>query len=296
MPQKGTIYRILIASPSDCVKERSSIPETIYSWNSVHSFHTGIMLEPVMWETHVIPELGNRPQETINNQIVDSCDFLIGAFWTRMGTATGEHVSGTAEEIDRLRNQGKKIFLYFSSAPVVPESIDPDQYKALVEYKKSLRGQGITFDYSNIGEFREMLQRHLSSLMASITKENGTAEPEKEGNIENSQLEMFKSQIETFLRKLDARWVAEKDSGPHNITDAQYIISSSLDDLIHYRSQIVSDPENKLLPIFSEATKTMKELGRHQLYMDGGKSFKEFWEKGDAAIELLKRLPLALSN
>jgi hypothetical protein len=75
MPQKGTIYRILIASPSDCVKERSSIPEIIYSWNSVHSFHTGIILEPVMWETHVIPELGNRPQEIINNQIVDSCDF-----------------------------------------------------------------------------------------------------------------------------------------------------------------------------------------------------------------------------
>ncbi|KAF0189904.1 MAG: hypothetical protein FD168_202 [Desulfobulbaceae bacterium] len=296
MPQKGTIYRILIASPSDCVKERSAIPETIYSWNSVHSFHTGIMLEPVMWETHVIPELGNRPQEIINNQIVDSCDFLIGAFWTRMGTATEEHVSGTAEEIDRLRNQGKKIFLYFSSAPVVPESIDPDQYKALVEYKKSLRGQGITFEYSNIGEFREMLQRHLSSLMASITKENGIAEPEKEGKIENSQIEMFKSQIETFLRKLDARWVSEKDSGPHNIEDAQYIISSSLDDLINYRSQIVSDPENKLLPIFSEATKIMKELGRHQLYMDGGKSFQEFWEKGDAAIELLKKLPLALSN
>lgn len=292
MPQKRTIYRILIASPSDCVKERSAIPEIIYSWNSVHSFHTSTILEPVMWETHVIPELGNRPQEIINNQIVDSCDFLIGAFWTRIGTATGDHVSGTAEEIDRLRSQGKQIFLYFSSAPVVPNSIDPDQYKALIEYKKSLMGQGIAFDYSNISEFREMLQRHLSSLMASITKANGTDEPKEQKK--DSETEMLKSQFEAFLRKLEAEWHAERDSEPHNIEDGQYIISSALDDLLNYHSQIVSDPENKLIPIFTEASKTMKELGRHQLYLDGGKSFRAFWEKGNAVIELLKKVPLAL--
>lgn len=295
MPQNGTIYRILIASPSDCVKERSSIPEIIYSWNSVHSFHTGIILEPVMWETHVFPEMGNRPQEIVNKQIVDSCDFLIGAFWTRIGTATGDYVSGTAEEIDRLRSQGKKIFLYFSSAPVVPESIDQDQYKARIEYEKNLRGQGITFKYSDMGEFREMLQRHLSSLMASITKGSSADELEQVKE-KGSEVEMFKSQIEAFLRKFEAKWVAERDSDPHNIEDAKYIVSSALDDLLHYRSQIVSDPENVLIPIISEASKEMKALGRHTLYLDGGNSFREFWEKGDAVIDALKKLPLALSK
>jgi hypothetical protein len=106
---------------------------------------------------------------------------------------------------------------------------------------------------------------------------------------------MFKSQFEAFLRKFEAEWHAERDSEPHNIEDAQYIISSALDELLHYRSQIVSDPENKMIPIFTEASKTMKELGRHQLYLDGGKSFRAFWEKGDAVIERLKKLPLALS-
>jgi len=296
MPQNGIIYRVLIASPSDCVKERTSIPEIIYSWNSVHSLHTGIILEPVMWETHVIPELGNRPQEIINKQIVDSCDFLIGAFWTRIGTETGGYVSGTAEEIDRLRNQEKNIFLYFSSAPVVPESINQEQYAALIEYKKSLRGQGITFDYSNIGEFREMLQRHISSLMASITKNTDSFEQNASSDGGNSEVEMFKSQIEAYLRKYEAEWSAERDSEPHNIEDAQYIISSYLDDLLDYRSQIVSDPENELIPIISEATKLMKELGRHRLYVDGGASFREFWNKGDSVIELLKGLPVALSK
>jgi len=294
MPQNGIIYRVLIASPSDCVKERSSIPEIIYSWNSSHSYHTGIILEPVMWETHVIPQLDDRPQDIINNQIVDSCDFIIGTFWTRIGTATGDHISGSAEEIDRLRGQGKKVLLYFSSSPVVPDSIDPEQYQALLEYKKKLRNEGITFNYSNISEFREMLQKHLSALMASITKESGvTVTPIEK---EESDAEMFKSQFEAFLRKYMAEWAAERDSEPHDIEDAKYIVESALDDLLHYQSQIVVDPENELIPTFSEAAIIMKELGRHTLYIDGGKSFEKFWEKGDSVIVLLKKISVVLSS
>lgn len=296
MPQKGTIYRVLIASPSDCKKERTAIPEIIYSWNSVNSFHTGVILEPVMWETHVFPALGDRPQEIINKQIVDSCDFLVGAFWTRIGTATGGHVSGTAEEIERLRSQGKDVFLYFSLAPVIPDSIDSEQYKALKEYKNSLRDKGITFDYSEIGEFREMLQRHLSSLMASITKANNVDSANDIGATNSNQVEMFKSQFETFLRKFEAEWSAERDSEPYNTDDAKYIISSALDELMHYRSQIVSDPDNKLIPVFAKISKEMKSLCRHQLYMDGGKSFNNFWEKGDATIDQLKNIPQLLSE
>jgi hypothetical protein len=293
MPQNGKIYRILIASPSDCVKERVAIPEIIHSWNSVHSFQTGVILEPVMWETHVIPELGARPQAIINNQIVDSCDFLIGAFWTRIGTATGDHLSGTVEEIERLRLQGKKVILYFSSAPVIPDSINHDQYTSLIAYKKKLREEGITFDYSDVGQFRELLQRHLATLMVQITRENNIeGEPVESG----SEVEIFKSQIERFLRRFEAEWAAERDSEPHNIEDAQYIIRSALDEVIDFRSQIVSDPENKLIPIFIEASKLMKELGRHQLYMDGGKSFNNFWEKGDTVINMLKKIPDAFDS
>lgn len=295
MPQKGLIYRVLIASPSDCVKERSSIPEIIYSWNSSHSFHTGVILEPVMWESHVIPDLGGRPQEVINKQIVDSCDFLIGAFWTRIGTVTGHHISGTAEEIDRLRTQGKKTLLYFSSAPVVPDSIDLDQYKELQNYKKAIRDQGIIFDYVDIGQFREMLQKHISSLMASLTKENGDIS-NQEDSLPESEIQMFKSQFDSFVRKLNTEWASERDSEPHNIEDAKYILSSSVDELLHFQSQIVSDPNNELIPLFQECAKALKVLQRHTLYLDGGKSFTEFWEKGDAAIMSLQKISDVLAS
>jgi len=124
-----------------------------------------------------------------------------------------------------------KVFLYFSSAPVVPESIDQDQYKSLIEYRDRLRSEGVIFEYSSIGEFRDLVQRHLSSFMASIIKDSSADSQADISDQNNSQVEMFRSQIEAFLRRFEAEWAAERDSEPHNIEDAKYIVSSALDEL-----------------------------------------------------------------
>jgi hypothetical protein len=138
MPQKAIIYRILVASPSDCVHERRLVPDVIHAWNAAHSLASGAILEPVLWETHAVPESGDRPQGLINKQLVDNCDILIGTFWTRLGTSTGKAESGTAEEIEEFRRDGKRVLLYFSSAPVAPESLDAGQYAALAAYRDRL--------------------------------------------------------------------------------------------------------------------------------------------------------------
>lgn len=101
----------------------------LYWHRGVHSIDRSTIVEPVLWETHSRPAFGDRPQELLNQQLVKNCDLLIGAFWTRLGTPTGKAESGTAEEIEQFRSEGKPVLLYFSSAPAMPESIDPDQYK-----------------------------------------------------------------------------------------------------------------------------------------------------------------------
>ncbi len=290
MPTQGTIYRILIASPSDCAKERASIQEVIYSWNSAHSLHTNVILEPVMWETHVIPAIGDRPQELINRQLVDYCDFLIGAFWTRIGTETGGHVSGTAEEINEMRTKGKNVFLYFSSAPVALDSVDPDQYASLIKYKKELRGEGITFEYSDIVQFREMLHKHLSSLMASICNDQSVGGGENNDN----EIELFKSQFSIFLRRFESEWISERDSNPTNIDEGKYILQAGLSELMDFRSYIESDPDDKIIPVIEDCAKSLRELGRHRLTLDGGRTFDEFWKKGSEAIGVLQVIPALL--
>jgi hypothetical protein len=170
MPQLATIYRIFVASPSDCVQERKLVPEVIHSWNAAHSLHNAAILEPVLWEKHSRPEFGDRPQAIINKQLVENCDILIGTFWTRLGTATGAAVSGTAEEIEEFRRSGKRVLLYFSSAPLPPENLQIDQYRALTEYKATLGDKGLYFQYDSVSNLRELLQRHLAVTMAEIHK------------------------------------------------------------------------------------------------------------------------------
>jgi hypothetical protein len=91
----ATTYRVLIASPSDLTEEREAATIAIHDWNAQHAAAEGIVLLPVKWETHARPESGVRPQEAINAQIVQTCDILLGMFWTKLGSDTGVAESGT---------------------------------------------------------------------------------------------------------------------------------------------------------------------------------------------------------
>lgn len=299
MPQQGLIFRILVASPSDCIQERKAVPEIIYSWNATNSLRSAAILEPVLWETHATPAMGDRPQALINKQLVQQCDLLVGVFWTRLGTDTGVAQSGTVEEIEEFRKDGKPVLLYFSSAPVVPESIDHEQYQKLVAYKKALQDQGIVFSYDSAGAFRELLQRHLASTIGDLLAAKGKSadlSPTPEESDEIKAIKMFKSQFESFLRRFEADWAAERDTDPHGIDDGKYILRDASTEVLSFKSQIVKDDGQGLTGIFQDALKSLKELGRHELYIDGGVSYRAFWEKGNEVLENLKKIPPILEE
>jgi hypothetical protein len=300
MPQQGLIFRVLVASPSDCIQERKAIPEIIYSWNAANSLRNAAILEPVLWETHATPAMGDRPQALINKQLVQQCDLLVGVFWTRLGTNTGVAESGTVEEIEEFRKHGKPVLLYFSSVPVIPESIDHEQYQKLVAYKKTLQDQGIVFSYDSVGAFRELLQRHLASTIGDLLAVHGKSpsdpSPTPEVSDEIKAIKMFKSQFESFLRRFEADWAAERDTEPHGIDDGKYILRDASSEVLSFKSQIVKDDGQRLTNILQDALKLLKELGRHELYMDGGVSYREFWVKGNEVLESLKKIPVILEK
>jgi hypothetical protein len=299
MPQQGLIFRILVASPSDCIHERKAIPEIIYSWNAANSLRNAAILEPVLWETHATPAMGDRPQAIINKQLVKQCALLVGVFWTRLGTDTGVAESGTAEEIEEFRKEGKPVLLYFSSVPVVPESIDHKQYQKLVAYKKTLQNQGIVFSYDSVAAFRELLQRHLTSTIGDLLVAQGKSSgpsPTPEESDEIKAIRMFKSQFDSFLRRFEADWAAERDTEPHGIDDGKYILRDASSEVLSFKSQIVKDDGQGLTDILQDALKCLKELGRHELYIDGGVSYRTFWEKGNEVLASLKKIPRILEE
>lgn len=169
MPFSSTVFKVLIASPSDVPSERKIIAQALNDWNSLHSEEHGQLLLPVMWETHSAPAMGDRPQAIINEQVVKSCDMLIGAFWTRIGSPTGVEESGTVEEIKWFLGQKKPVMLYYSKAPVDIDNVDMGQYEKLKQFKTSIRDKGIQAEYKSPDELSASLYRHLTIVLRDMS-------------------------------------------------------------------------------------------------------------------------------
>jgi hypothetical protein len=123
------------------------------------------MLTPVSWDTHSAPDLSDRPQELINRRVLKHCDLLVGIFWTRLGTPTGKAASGTVEEIQEHLSAGKPAMVYFSRAPVIPDSVDQAQYEAVREFKQWCRSRGLVLEYDDLEDFERQFRRHLALIL-----------------------------------------------------------------------------------------------------------------------------------
>jgi hypothetical protein len=162
MSYQANVYQVIIASPGDVPKERQLAREIVYEWNNINSLDRRICLLPVGWEHNSSPEMGARAQEFINKQLLENSDLLIGIFWTRIGSPTGESTSGSVEEIEKHVESGKPAMLYFSNTPVRPDSIDQEQYEELKKFKKDCYDKGLVETFDSIDDLRQKLTRQLS--------------------------------------------------------------------------------------------------------------------------------------
>lgn len=158
----ATAYNIMIASPSDVQVERNIVREVVHEWNVVNAAKQGVVLLPIGWETHSTPVMGDRPQALLNKQVLANSDLLVAIFWTRIGTPTGVAPSGTVEEIQEHVKAGKPALVYFSAAPVRPDSVDEDQYKRLREFRELCKKEGLIETYDDPNDFRQKFARHLA--------------------------------------------------------------------------------------------------------------------------------------
>ena len=160
-----------MAGPSDVKREIQVARYVIDAWNAAHSHTENTVLQAIYWDTHAFPEIGDRPQGVINRQLVDRCDLLIAIFWKSIGSPTGLAPSGTIEEIDRFRDSGRPVMLYFSEAPL-PNDSDVSKIDQVRQYKKSLNN-GLYWVFKSPAQFRQRLTVHLPRAIARF-HENAT--------------------------------------------------------------------------------------------------------------------------
>ena len=309
MSRTAAVYDVLIASPSDVKAERLTVQEVIQAWNSTHSADSGAVLLPVTWETHATPTLGDRPQAILNKQIVENADILVGIFWTRLGTPTGQAESGSVEEIEEFLAKGKPVLLYFSSVPVIPDSVDPEQYRKLKEFKESIRNQGLVFDFQSILELRDMLYRHLNKTVHDLQSKkpeqpppasggrvgprHGPSQPEPPSRALDSsirapgsshQMSALMQAYDSFARRLEVEWKSERDSGTLTTDGGKLILDRARQTLLDFRSDPRVAENVQLAAQIDKIIRNITALQQHRVYLDGGKSFREFWEAGNAII------------
>lgn len=155
----ATAIVVLVASPADTVDERSAVQLGLSRWNVDRGEREGAVAVPWLYEQHAVPMLGGHVQSIINAQAVDRADVVVAFFDARLGTQTPEAVSGTAEEITRAHRDGKPVHVYFSNEAIERRTVDPDQLRALADFKAALSSEGLLGSYEN--------PQHLASQVVS---------------------------------------------------------------------------------------------------------------------------------
>ena len=179
MSKRTIEYRCLLISPSDVDEERAAVADMIDRWNAQVGESHDASVRLVMWETHAVPDVSAPAQEVLNRDIVDECDFGIAVFWTRLGSPTTIHESGSIEEIERLRQRGARVLVYMSSAPIPQERLKDDQYHRLSEFRKRLRNEGLLGTYHNVADLREQILLHTTTVIIDLLqKDRGQPSPD----------------------------------------------------------------------------------------------------------------------
>jgi hypothetical protein len=170
----ATVYRVLIASPSDVQPERDVVERAIIDWNDEHALDRNVVFLPVRWE-RASPRGGATGQDIVNEDLVDTSDVLVGTFWWKVGTKTRSERSGSIEEVRRFAESGKPYGLFFKNAPM-PMDHDPEQYASLLAFKAEVHGfegdlRGLTQSFATPDELSRFVGRFLTNTLRKLLAE-----------------------------------------------------------------------------------------------------------------------------
>lgn len=168
MPKEILEYRCLLISPGDVQKERDAIANSVAHWNAQVGDALGARLELVRWETHSAPDISAPPQEVLNSQIVEDCDLAVAVFWYRLGTPTENYKSGSIEELEKIRESGKRVLVYFCSQAIPQGALNDDQFQKLQEVKKKYQQQGLLGSFSDTENLQKQFILHLTKVITEL--------------------------------------------------------------------------------------------------------------------------------
>lgn len=165
MSYSAKVLKVFIASPGDVLKERQIVRNVLARWNTINAEREKIVLLPVGWETDAAPDFRKSPQENINDNLLQTCDILIGLFWTKIGRASSRYASNTIEEIQQHISERKLSMIYFSCKPI-PSDVDTTQLNKLRKFKKQVEKKELYGEFKDEKDLEEKLYNHIQIKIA----------------------------------------------------------------------------------------------------------------------------------
>ena len=158
------VFPVMLAGPSDVVDEIQAARDAIDQWNAIHARDDHVVLVPMHWSRDASPGVGMPAQERIHDLLSDKASALIAIFHERIGTPTGDEVSGTASEINRFARKGKPVHVYFSEQPIKPRVAESSEFRRLREFEQELAGESLQARYESHDDLKTQLTKNVGMM------------------------------------------------------------------------------------------------------------------------------------
>ncbi|MGI9492448.1 MAG: NACHT domain-containing protein [Geminicoccaceae bacterium] len=228
MTQQRLHHRVFIASPSDVSAERQAVQEVIEDVNRLIGREKGVHLEPYLWEIDALPSLA-RPQDVINPEL-DDASIIVVIFWSKIGTPTGDAISGTMEElmrsIERHQKTGKPhVMVYFCSrAPELHTAAQIEQYMNVAKLKEAY--PGLSQSYDTTDDFKKIMRENLSKTIDIVAGDFNPFDEDDNSNEEPilpDELQRYFNQVKATCGHIVLTGLLSDKSSPTVPLDEVYV-------------------------------------------------------------------------
>lgn len=286
MAYNATVYRVMIASPSDVALERDFARQVLFEWNIHAAAIHHVVLLPVMWETHAAPEYGDRPQSFVNKQLLKDSDLLVALFWTRLGTPTGVAESGTVEEIEEFAKSGRRVMIYFGTAQSSDAS--PDELSRLSEFRTRIQNIAYTSEFDTSRQFKDKFRQDILSALKSTGAIDASAStpalpPNAAGGISASATGHLAKQI----RRLKTEWELNQNNAPGMLQRTQNILGALHSVATDFYAEIVEGQNQTAITLVRSALGQIVYL--ENLPISHSTDIIVYWRVANDIFDLLRR-------
>lgn len=112
---------IFIGSPGDVVRYKDKIEHLIELEGS--TICENVIIKSYRYENDAPVTSYKKPQDIINEEVLEKCDILIALFHSKIGTPTVNYRSGTIEEVEYFLKRKKPVIFYFIDELIHPSEI-----------------------------------------------------------------------------------------------------------------------------------------------------------------------------